>query len=207
MYISKNQIVRRIRRAARSYREHLVGRTFMFVYDDKYIEVMFKTTCFYHLTGVGSNLSAADFYKHAVKGNDLKPSEISFDTDHPFDLVDLKTTHLKDLYKITIQDVFIADDIITATALYKVGITNLELTLCLGRDTDKEGNVINDRWIPYSFRVENIKNENFDSLYEVTHVFVKESNASKSAKYCDLTFGDTGKLAELPENIIGKIDL
>ncbi len=35
MYISKNQIVRRIRKAAKNYKNYLVGRTFMFVYDDK----------------------------------------------------------------------------------------------------------------------------------------------------------------------------
>ena len=47
MYISKNQIVRRIRKAAKNYKEYLVGRTFLFVYGDEYIEVMFTTRAFY----------------------------------------------------------------------------------------------------------------------------------------------------------------
>lgn len=67
MYISKNQLVNRIRRAAKEYKEHLVGKTFLFVYEKGYIEVMFTAKAFFHLTGVNSKLSAIDFYKHAEK--------------------------------------------------------------------------------------------------------------------------------------------
>ena len=91
MYISKNQIVRRIRRAATNYKRYLVGKTFMFIYDKRYIEVMFTTKAFFHLTGVNSNLTAINFYKHAILENGLKASEISFDSDHPFDFANLKT--------------------------------------------------------------------------------------------------------------------
>jgi ribonuclease P protein component len=41
MYVSKNQIVRRIRKAAQNYRANLVGKTFLFIYDNSYIEVMY----------------------------------------------------------------------------------------------------------------------------------------------------------------------
>lgn len=202
MYISKNQIVRRIRKAAKNYKNYLVGRTFMFVYDDKCLEVMFKTSSFFHLTGVGSKLSAKNFYKHAISGNELKASEIYFDSDHPFDLVDLKTQYLKDLYKITITDVLIADDIITATTVYEIGITNIEIVLCLGKDTDKFGNVISDRWVPYSFRVENIDNKKYDKLYEVLWIFSKDSN---NLKYDKLSFGNIDKIDEIPDAIKTKI--
>ena len=62
MYISKNQIVPRIRQVAKKYREYLVGKTFMFVYDNQYIEVMFKADSFFHLTGVASTLTAKKIF-------------------------------------------------------------------------------------------------------------------------------------------------
>ena len=48
-----------------------------------------------------------------------------------------KVQCLKDLYKITVQDVLIADGVITATANYKLAVTDLKITLCLGKDTDR----------------------------------------------------------------------
>ena len=206
MYISKNQIVRRIRRAATNYKRYLVGKTFMFIYEKRYIEVMFTTKAFFHLTGVNSNLTAINFYKHAILENGLKASEISFDLDHPFDFANLKTQCLKDLYKITIKDILVADNVVTATAIYKLALTELEITLCLGQDTDVNGNVISDRWIPYSFRVEEIDSDKIDNLYEVTHIFCKETNASKKQKYSNMTFGNKETLKELPNEIREMLD-
>lgn len=204
MYISKNVIIRKIRRAAQNYKKHLVGKTFMFAYDNKYIEVIFKKSCFMHLTGVNSNLDAENFYKHAVNGNNLKPSEIRFDSDHPFDLADKKTDILHNLYKITIQDVLIVDNIITMRATYKIGIADLEMTILFGENTDKMGNKISDCLVPYSFRVESIDNSKFENIYAVDFVFEKETGQKK---YSHITFQDKKKLEDLPEEILKKIEI
>lgn len=207
MYISKNQLVNRIRRAARNYKDHLVGKTFLFVYENGYIEVMFTTKAFFHLTGVNSNLSAIDFYKHATMRNGLRASEIFLDSSHPFDFADLKTQCLKDLYKITIQDVLIADGVVTATANYELAVTDLKITLCLGMDTDINGNVINGRWVPYSFRVEEIDNDMLSNLYEVQFVFYKDTNSPQSVKYKEMTFGKKEDLDKLPDEVKSMIDI
>lgn len=62
----------------------------MFVYEDKFVEVLFKKSAFMHLTGVSSNLKSEDFYKHALARNGLRPAEIYFDINHPYDLADKK---------------------------------------------------------------------------------------------------------------------
>lgn len=207
MYISKNQLVNRIRRAAKEYKEHLVGKTFLFVYEKGFMEVMFTTKAFFHLTGVNSRLSAIDFYKHAVMQNGLRASEIFFDSKHPFDFANLKTQRLKDLYKITIQDVLIADGVVTATANYELAVTDLKITLCLGRDTDVKGNVISGRWVPYSFRVEEIDSDKLNDLYEVQFIFCKETNAPQNTKYKEMTFGRKEDLDKLPDEIKNIIDI
>ena len=50
----------------------------MFVFNDTKIEVMFKKASFKHLSGVGSQLNAENFFNHAVKPNGLRPGEIFF---------------------------------------------------------------------------------------------------------------------------------
>ena len=50
MYIDKGNLVNRIIDAAQTYKNYLIGHTFMFVYGDEKIEVIFKTESFLHLT-------------------------------------------------------------------------------------------------------------------------------------------------------------
>jgi len=57
-----------IKSAAALFKQHLVGRKFMYVFDNRYIEVIFKKENFRHLTGIDTNLSANQFYQYAVKG-------------------------------------------------------------------------------------------------------------------------------------------
>lgn len=156
------------------------------------------------MTGVNTNLNAENFYRHALIKKGLRPQEISFDSDHPYDLADKKTSYLSDLYKITITDVVIADNITTMTFTYGIGITNLEFVICLGDDTDLAGNIISNCKVPYSFRVEEIANAKFAVLYEVTHIFKKKTGQKK---YNKLTFGDEKLVNDLPDEIQNKIDM
>ena len=99
--MGKAQIIRRIHNAAKKYKDYFIGNTYMFVYEQQFVEVIFKKTSFLHLTGVNTNLNAERFFTHALAKKGLRPQEVSFDSDHPYDLADKKTSYLADLYEVT----------------------------------------------------------------------------------------------------------
>ena len=70
-------IVQDIKNAAKLYKQYLVGKKFMYVFENKYIEVIYKSANFRHLTGGDTKLSAKQFYSYAVK-NILQASQIFF---------------------------------------------------------------------------------------------------------------------------------
>ena len=202
--MGKAQIIRRIHNSAKKYKQYFVGNTYMFVYENEFIEVIFKKSSFLHLTGVGTKLSAENFYNHALTRNGLRPQEVLFDFNHPYDLADKKTQYLSELYKITLTDVVVAKDIVTMTFTYGIGITNLEFVICLGDDKDLAGNIISNCKVPYSFRVEEIANSKFGNLCEVTNIFKKKTGAKK---YNELTFGIQKEIEKLPIEIQSKIEI
>lgn len=63
----REKIVQEIKVAADLYRKHLVGKRFLYVFEGRYIEVLYKAANFRHLTGVATNLSAKKFYSYAAK--------------------------------------------------------------------------------------------------------------------------------------------
>ncbi len=176
----------------------------MFVYDNQFVEVLFKKSSFLHLTGVDTKLNAKDFHTHASKKNQLRPGEIFFSKEHPFGLAVQKTACLDNLYKLTVADAMITTDVVTTTFSYELGVTNLQFIICLGDDVNKEGQIVSNCKVPYSFRVENIQNNKYDELHEVTHVFKKDTGTHK---YQMLTFGDRDNVKDLPEEILKKVDL
>lgn len=196
-------ILNKIHQGAKSYKEHLLGNVFMFVYNDTFIEVLFKKSCFLHLTGVVTNLYADDFFKKALKKKGLMLNNISYDKDHPIDLILKKIFVLKNLYQVTIKDVFIIDNIITATANYRIGVTDLEIVILFGPDVNKKGEIVSPYLIPYSLRVESIKNEKFDGIYEVDFTFKKENGRKK---YSEISFSGKKELSDLPNEILEKLD-
>lgn len=177
--MGKSAILKKIHNAAKNYQRYLAGKTFMYVYEGKSIEVVFKNSSFLHLTGINTKLKAKEFYKHAKTKNGLKVQEFFFDKDHPYDLAEKKTDHLADLYRITNMEVLITEDVVTFTANYKIGITDLQFILLCGENRDKHGKLIDDCLVPYSFRIEEIGNEKFGELYEVDFIFGKQTNESK----------------------------
>lgn len=224
--MTRSQIIKKIHNAAVQYKQHFIGKTYMFVFKsendkeskdtvntgtdredvsiDNCIEVMFKKSSFKHLTGVDSRLRAEDFYSHALKKGGLKPSEISFSATHPFDLARKKAEHLSNLHNLTTQEVKIVTDFTTATFTYSIGITNMELVLCLGPDYDKNGNTKSGYLVPYSFRVEEITDNRYSNLCPVTHIL---SKSTSERKYATLTFGDEAAIPMLKEDIKKKIEL
>ena len=202
--LGKSQIIRRIHRAALKYKEVFVGNTFMFVFNNDYFEVMFKKSSFMHLTGVASCLKADDFYNHALTERGLRPGEIFFNEDHPYDLADKKTSILIGLGDITIKDSSVAMGIETKTFSYKLGVANLKFTVCLGDDKNSLGEIQGKCKVPYSFRVEGISDTKSDDIYSVSHVLRKKTGEKK---YQILTYGDRNALKDLNKDIQEKIAL
>ena len=202
--LGKSQIIRRIHRAALKYKEVFVGNTFMFVFENDYVEVMFKKSSFMHLTGVASLLRADDFYNHALTEHGLRPGEIFFNEDHPYDLADKKTGILIGLSDITDKDAGVVTDIETKTFSYKLGVANMKFTVCLGDDKNSLGEVQGKCKVPYSFRVEGLNSNKSQNIYSVTHVFKKKTGEKK---YSILTYGDIGSLKYLKDEIQEKIEI
>lgn len=200
--MGKSAILKKIHKAAMNYQKYLAGKTFLYVYEGKSIEVVFKNSFFLHLTGVKTKLKAKEFYKHAKTKNGLKVQEFSFDKAHPYDLAEKKTDHLEELYRITNTEVLITGDVVTLTANYRIGITDLQFVLLCGVNKDKNGKLIDDCLVPYSFRIEEISNEKFRELYEVDFIFSKKTNEST---YANLTFKGNKEFDEIPEAIREKI--
>ena len=189
--MGKSAILKKIHNAAKNYQRYLAGKTFMYVYEGKSIEVVFKNSSFLHLTGVNTKTK-----------NGLKVQEFFFDKDHPYDLAEKKTDHLEDLYRITNMEVLITEDVVTFTANYKIGITDLQFILLCGENRDKHGKLIDDCLVPYSFRIEEIGNEKFGELYEVDFIFCKQTNESK---YEIISYKGDKEIGTIPEEIRMKI--
>lgn len=205
-FISENNIrlVEKIRIAANVYKEKFIGRHFLYIYENKHIEVLFKGKNFKHLTGVESNLSAGDFYKNA-KLKRLKGEQIWFSKKHPYDLSKKKLAKLHMLDKLIEEDVFIIEDVKTETKTYKILINNLEFSLGLIENIDEETNqLIDNNLIPTTFRTKGEKDfDNNKNLFQVDFILSKDSCFKK---YDNIHYGESFNLKSLPSNILTLID-
>ncbi len=84
-----------------------------------------------------------------------------------------------------------------------LGLTNLKFVLCCGRNTDKMGNIINDCYVPYSFRIEEIKNNKFGEIYTVEYILSKTTSKSN---YSEITYEEVNNLKFLSDEIKNKLD-
>ena len=175
--------------SASVYSGKLAGKHFLYVYGEEYFEVSFPTDCFLHLTGVETNLSAKDFYKISKKGN-LSNSQFYFSNRYPFANAKKKLPCLKRLPELTNGLVCILKDMQTVKITYKLSVTNLEFTLGLTENMDKNGNMVNNLFLPMSLRVEDSSVEKSADGEIVDFIFSK--NAS-DAKYDTLLVQDKSK--------------
>lgn len=147
-------LIKEIEKSAIEYGNKLEGNCYLYIYQDKCFEVYFARDCFRHLTGVNSTVTANDFYLQAQQ-NRLNQNVINFGNDDIRTCLK-KARHLSDLYKLTITDTIVIEDVHTKYMEFEIGITNLKLTLLLhenGFIKDKTGKIISDIYLPSSFRV------------------------------------------------------
>lgn len=186
--------------SANIYSKHLAGKVFLYVYGEEYFEVAFNVDRFLHLTGVATWLSAKEFYKNAKSGK-LSNKQFYFDARHIYSNAKKKLPCLKRLPELTNDVVCILKGMRTVKIVYKLSVTNLEFTLGLTENTDKNGNKINDFFLPMSLRVEDSSVEKSDGGEVVDFIFSKE--ASKKT-YDTLLVEDKEKA--IPDSIKNLID-
>ena len=185
--------------AAKIYQQELAGKVFMFIHNDEWFEVVFKTDRFLHLTGVSTQLTAQDFYD---KAQQKKLTDKQFDiTPTLYKRARKKLPCLKRLPELTSNLVCVIKDLTTVTLTYKIGLTNLDFTLGLTENTDVNGNKINDWFLPRTLRT---KDKAIDISSNAHFIdFVLEKGASED-KYRKFTFNCGNK--KLPENVHQFVD-
>ncbi len=198
----KLRLIKTIEQAALIYKSKMVGRHFMYVFDDRYIEVVFRERDFMHLTGVDSRLRAEQFYRDAVRGR-LKADHIFFSKRHPYDLCVKKASQLINIGKVVDSELFILEDTTTRTFTYKFGLTDLELTMCLSEDTDSDGNLIGDHYIARSLRVEDCFDRSED-VFIVRFIFARGNDERKYSTVMYQEPDDT--ILKLPGELLQKLD-
>ncbi len=174
----KEALRKEIINSASVYSSKLAGKHFLYVYGEEYFEVSFPADCFLHLTGVETNLSAKDFYKISKKGN-LTNSQFYFSRRYPFANAKKKLPCLKRLPELTNGLVCILKDMQTVKITYKLSVTNLEFTLGLTENSDKNGNRVNNLFFPMSLRVEDSSVEKSANGEIVDFIFSKDASVAK----------------------------
>lgn len=201
-YSDRVQIVQEISKAAKLYKEHLVGKRFLYVFDGRYIEVSYKADNFRHLTGVETNLSAKRFYQYAVK-KQLQSTQIFFTNRHPYSLCKKKIRHIGEIAVLASNENFMLEEILTDTKTYKFGTTDLNFTLCLNKEYDDKGREKSECYIVESLRDGDCFSRS-KTVYEVSHIFARNNDA---AKYSELLFMDKRfTMAGLSDEIVGMIE-
>lgn len=191
----KEYIRKQIVDASRIYRDQLAGKVFLYVIGTDYFEVAFQSNCFMHLTGVDSRLNAKSFYSKASSSK-LTTEQFFFSSDHSYQNAKKKLPCLMTLPKLTTSDVIAVRNLRTLTLTYKIGVTNLDFTIGLTENIDRQGSKINDWFLPRTLRVKDKAFENSEDAEAVDFIFSK--NAS-SGSYDTLCFSSSS--SQIPENI------
>lgn len=187
----------KIESAANEYKKKLVGKRFLYVFDGRYIEVIFKRDNFRHLTGVHTFLSAERFFKYALQKK-LSISQFDFNAVHPYDLCVRKVRHIEETARMATSESFMLEEIVTKTKNYKFGTTDLNFTLCMNKELDNNGYEKGDCYVVQSLRDEDCFSKS-KNAYTVTHIFARPND---KPKYTELLFMDkSANIENLPEKI------
>ena len=194
--------------AVQKYKDELVGRRFLYIFDDSFIEVIFKTESFMHLTGVDSkSLKPEKFYERA-KDKTLKRYQMFFSKRYPLKTALKKSKELIDIDIFSNSKIFVVKDMETNTYTYAFSFSDKKMTLGLTKDTrkDSEGNEIElDYYVPKSFRVKEDATEGQDQS-KVKEIIMILSKVDVTAKYTKVHYSNNVNFELLPIDIREKID-
>lgn len=182
------------------YKNILVGRYYLYIFENQCFEMYFGTDNFLHLTGVGSNLSPNQFYELAKKGK-LQSKQMFFNSRFPLNIALTKTENLSVLEKFVQEGYFVIKDLKTATVTYPYAITNIDQSVLIGLKTEEKDEI----YIPKSFRVKgNIFDKTSDdNLFEIHYIL---SKTDKNSLYDTVLYKEKDNFNELDSDILAKID-
>lgn len=181
---NKKPIIHAIKAAAIQYKQNLVGRTFLYIFEGRIIEVAYHKEEFRHLTGVATKgLTALSFYDKAVDGT-LQENQIYFDARHRLHLCKRKMKHIQNLSCVTNSALIVLEDVGTETETFHFAFTELKFTLCLGRDIDlASGNQKNDYYIVKSLRDGDMFDHSLRQ-YECNYIFSRQNDEKLYSTLC-----------------------
>ena len=204
-YIDSRLLIRRNVISSAIAFKKLLGNYVLYVFDDNtHIEAFYRRTSFAHLTGVGTDLNAAEFYQKAIS-NQISIDQFKFGELHPYDLAKKKTSRLSEINKFITNDLIALQNVTTESKTFKFGLTDTDLTLCFSENLDKNtGEKIDDYYIPASFRVEDESTDRSNDCKFVKYLVIKKI---KNSGYPILSYGEFSNISKLPENIKDKLDV
>lgn len=194
--------------AVQKYKDELVGRRFLYIFDDSFIEVIFKVESFMHLTGVSSKkLNPVKFYERA-KDKKLKRNHMYFSTRYPLKTALKKSKELADIDIFSNSKIFVIMDMETNTYRYAFTFSDKKMTLGLTKDTKKdsdENEVELDYYVPKTFRVKEDATEghNEDKVKEIIMIL---SKVDAEAKYTKVHYSNNAEFESFSTDIKEKID-
>lgn len=191
---SKRDIAKRINEAAIYYKNNIINKDFLILFEGNSIEFSFTRKNFLHFCGVEAKyMSALDFFKKASKGK-VTSKNFYFTKDHPFNLASLKTENLINMFTLLQKDSLMITDLYTKTKSFKLGAIDCNIVICLDFVKSK----MSDQYdlIPFSLRVEDVPTSRFNKIYEVDYVLSKEAG---SKEYNTIEFGNQFMLDEYLE--------
>lgn len=193
-------LLKQIKEAAIIYQKNFVGKIFLYIFSDNFIEIRFPKESFRHLMGVNSRLSASEFYIKALNRT-LALADLQLDQSK-VDLAYQKSLHFSCLNDILSQKCFILENVKTKTYSYSFGATESKFTICIDYQNKKHGNIC----LPYSLRNENCMKKS-SNYYEVDFIFEKEY-PSKNTKYAKLLYYNPDKdINDLDKEILSMINV
>lgn len=185
---------------AQIYRDALVGRYYLYIFENRCFEMYFGTDNYMHLTGVGSKVSPNQFYDLA-KNHQLHTNQIFFSQRFPLKTAIQKTTNLCYLPDFIKEGYFVIKDLKTETASYPYAITNIDQSILRGLKSE-EGKEI---YIPQSFRVKGkiFDKADDDKIFEINCIL---SKTDKEGLYNQVLYQDFTDWGKISKEIISKID-
>ena len=141
MAVDKKKAIKTIVEAASNYEKYLNDRSFLIVYKtergSQFVEVVFRSWHFLHLTGLKTKMTAAQFYEACID-NKLSEKDVVFDDSGK---VGQKIKVLPYLHDLLYHNCMIGDFInsgIMIQADYFVGDTKLILSVGFRRELNRD---------------------------------------------------------------------
>jgi len=186
---------------SQEYKNKMVGKIFMYVFDNRYIEVYFKADNFKHLTDVASSLTPNQFYQNSVDRT-LTTGQIDFNSRHPYRLAKNKLRHLSNFFDSLTSECFMQEDITTDSGSYKFGTTEMNFSLLLIEDINLTTKVKrSDYYIAKSLRDKDCFDKS-RAVHSVTHIFVRNNDEKK---YSNALYIDSNFKSQVPQEVKEKL--